>query len=97
MSDAPAPDPNPEQTALLVARVRRLMLIAGATTAIGMAAILTVIGYRLFKTEGSPPPSETVAMLPKGARLLSTAVAGDRLLVTVDVGGATVYDLEAPH
>jgi hypothetical protein len=28
-------------------------------------------------------------MLPKGARIVATAVAGDRLVVTLDVGGAT--------
>jgi hypothetical protein len=28
-------------------------------------------------------------MLPKGARIVSTATAGDRLVVTVDNGGAT--------
>jgi hypothetical protein len=27
-------------------------------------------------------------MLPKGARIISTGVAGDRLVVTVDIGGA---------
>jgi hypothetical protein len=28
-------------------------------------------------------------VLPKGARILSTAVAGDRLVVTLDIGGTT--------
>ena len=28
-------------------------------------------------------------MLPKGARIVSTAVAGDRLVLTLDVGGTT--------
>ena len=32
---------------------------------------------------------EVTATLPKGARILSTGVAGDRLLVTVDIGGVT--------
>lgn len=31
----------------------------------------------------------TTATLPKGARILSTAVAGDRPVLTLDVGGAT--------
>ena len=28
-------------------------------------------------------------MLPKGARISATAIAGDRLVVTLDVGGPT--------
>ena len=28
-------------------------------------------------------------MLPKGARIVSTGVAGDTLVVTLDIGGAT--------
>jgi hypothetical protein len=28
-------------------------------------------------------------MLPKGARIVSTGVAGDRLVVTLEVGGTT--------
>jgi hypothetical protein len=32
--------------------------------------------------------TDTTAMLPKGARIVSTAVADDRLVVTLDIGGA---------
>ena len=74
--------------ASIVAKVRRLMLISGLTTFIGVAAILGVIGYRVFKSEGSAPPSDVTALLPKGARILSTAVAEDRIAITVDIGGA---------
>ena len=66
-----------------------MMLIAGLTTAIGLAAVLFAIGYRLFKTEGRVQSPEVTATLPKGARIVSTGVAGDRLLVTVDIGGVT--------
>lgn len=89
MTDAVAPDPNPEQTAALVARVRRMMLIAGLTTAIGIGALLVVIGYRLFRTDGSASTTATTLSLPKGARIVATAAAGDRLIVTLDIGGAT--------
>src|ERR1700712_1122238 len=82
-----APEPTPEQAALF-ARVRRMMLIAGLTTALAVAAVLIAIGYRLFRPEGSPPPSDPPATLPKGARIVSTAAAGDRLVVTLDIGGA---------
>jgi hypothetical protein len=88
MTETVTPDPHPEQTAALVARVRRMMLIAGLTTAIGVGALLVVIGYRLFKSEGSTVATATTATLPKGAKILSTSVAGDRVVVTLDVAGA---------
>ena len=66
-----------------------MMLIAGLTTALGVGALLVVIGYKLFKSEGSVVTQATTATLPKGAKILSTAVAGDRLVLTLDVAGAT--------
>ena len=65
------------------------MLIAGLTTALGVGAVLIAIGYRLFRSEGSAAATDTTATLPKGARIVSTGVAGDRLVVTLDVGGVT--------
>ncbi len=88
MTEAVAPEPTPEQAALF-SRVRRMMLIAGLTTALAVAAVLVAIGYRLFRTEGRAAATETTAMLPKGARIVSTTTAGDHLVVTLDVGGAT--------
>jgi hypothetical protein len=88
MTETVAPEPTPEQAAIF-ARVRRLMLIAGLTTALAVGAVLIAIGYRLFRTEGSTLTTDITLMLPKGARILSTAVAGDRLVVTLDVGGST--------
>jgi hypothetical protein len=88
MTESVAPEPTPEQAALFT-RVRRLMLIAGLTTALAVAAVLIAIGYRLFRAEGSAVASDTTATLPKGARIVSTAVAGDRLVVTLNIGGAT--------
>ena len=87
---------DPEQAAQLAAKVRRLMLIAGLTTGIGLAAVFVAIGYRLFRTEGSGPVADVTATLPKTAKIVSTGVAGDRLVVTLDIGGATeirTYDL----
>jgi hypothetical protein len=88
MTEIVAPEPTPEQAAMF-ARVRRLMLVAGLTTALAVAAVLVAIGYRLFRTEGSAVTTDITATLPKGARIVSTAVAGDRLVVTLDLGGAT--------
>jgi hypothetical protein len=73
--------------ARIVAKVRWLMLIAGATTLLAIAAVIGVIGYRVFKAEGSAPVDVT-ALLPRGARVISAAVAEDRIAVTLDVGGA---------
>ena len=68
----------------MVAKVRWLMLIAGATTLLAIAAVIGVIGYRVFKAEGSAAVADVTAELPKGARVIATAVAEDRVVVTVD-------------
>jgi hypothetical protein len=68
-------------------RVRLMMLISGLTTLIAIGAVLTVIGYRLFRSEGSVVAADVTAVLPKGARILSTTVAGDRIVVTLEVAG----------
>lgn len=66
-----------------------MMLIAGLTTALAIGAVLIAIGYRLFRSEGSAAATDVTAVLPKGARLVATAVTGDQLVVTLDVAGAT--------
>ena len=90
MTEDAIPEPSPEQAALF-ARVRRMMLIASLTTAGAIGAGLVAIGYRLFKADGSVTTAgaDITATLPKGAKIVSTAVAGERLVVTLDVGGAT--------
>ena len=87
---AVAPEPTPEQAALF-ARVRRMMLIAGLTSALAVAVLLIAIGYRLYRSEGSTTAAaaDITAPLPKGARIIATGVAGDRLLLTLDIGGVT--------
>jgi len=90
MTDTVAPEPTPEQAAL-IARVRRMMLIAGLTSALAVAVVLIAVGYRLYRGEGSPAAAtmDIIATLPKGARIVSTAVAGERLVLTLDIGGVT--------
>jgi hypothetical protein len=89
MSKLSADDEAPldPAAARIVAKVRWLMLIAGATTLLAVAAVIGVIGYRVFKAEGSAA-ADVTALLPKGARVISAAVAEDRIAVTLDVGGA---------
>ena len=88
MSQFNVPEQTPEQTAMFL-RVQRMMLIAGGTTAIAIAAVLVAIGYRLFTSEGSGAVKDVTATLPKGARISATAVAGDKLVLMLDIGGMT--------
>jgi hypothetical protein len=78
---------SPEQQRI-VARVRWLMLISGVATVLGIAVVLGVIGYRVFRSDGSAAQAEVTAMLPKGARIVSTAVSEDRIAVTIETAGA---------
>ena len=90
MTDTVAPEPTPEQAALF-ARVRRMMLIAGLTSALAVTVVLIAVGYRLYRGEGSPTTAATdiTATRPTGARIVATGVAGERLVVTLDIGGVT--------
>lgn len=95
MTELLTPEPTPEQ-AVLFARVRRMMLVAGLTTVLAVAAVLVAIGYRFFRVEGSKPAVDVTTTLPKDARITATAVAGDRLVLTLDLGGSVqirMFDL----
>ena len=85
MSDDEPLDP---QAARFVSKVSWLMAISGATTLIAIAAVLGVIGYRVFKTAGSGAATYATALLPKGARVIATAAAEDRIVVTIEIAGA---------
>jgi hypothetical protein len=81
--------------AAVLARVRRLMLIASLTTVIAFGAVIAVIGYRVFHWQGSAPspvsapaPADLTASLPAGAKVLSTAVGDGRIVLTLEVSGA---------
>jgi hypothetical protein len=88
MTDPIADEPLSPAQAQVVARVRWLMVISGVATMLGIAVVIGVIGYRVFRSDGRAGPVEATALLPKGGRIVQTAVAGDRIVVTVDVGGA---------
>ena len=74
-----------------------MMLIAGLTTTIAISAVLIAIGYRLFHSEGSADTPDITATLPKGAKIVSTGVAADRVVVTLEVGGATEIRIFDAH
>ncbi len=87
---------NPADPALagVAARVRLLMLISGLTTMIAIAAVIGVIGYRVYHSGDSSGAAvqgvaSGIVTLPKSARVVSTAVAGDRIVITLDIAGAT--------
>jgi len=92
----PAPDPG---AANLIARVRRLMLVSMAVTVIAVGSVFGFVGYRIFKGEGatakiadklpptSPIPTDVTLSLPRGARVIQSAVANDRLIMTLDIDG----------
>ena len=89
MSDPLADDDKPDPAAAaFVAKVRWLMAISGLTTLVAIAAVLGVIGYRIFKSEGSAPAADVTALLPKGARVVAISAAEDRIVVTIEIAGA---------
>jgi Family of unknown function (DUF6476) len=90
-------DFSPEQ-ARIFSRVRRLMLGSLVVMAAGFLAVFGVIAYRLYASaERARPSIEETLNLARGARVISTAAAGDRLVVTVENAGLVevlIYDLE---
>jgi hypothetical protein len=87
--DAAPPAQRDAVAAGLATRVRLMMIISGLTTLIAIAAVIGVIGYRLFHAGGGLAPADAIVTLPKAARVVATAVAGDRIVVTLDIGGVT--------
>jgi hypothetical protein len=82
--------------ARVVMRVRWLMIISGLTTMVAIAAVVGAIGYRVFRAEGSA--GDVTATLPKGTRVIATAVADDRIVVTIEIAGAVeirLFDLKS--
>jgi hypothetical protein len=77
------------------------MIISALTTAIAIAAVLGVIGYRVFRageSDGGTIAGRAggIVMLPKGAHLVSTSVSNGRIVVTLDIAGTSeirIFDL----
>ncbi len=92
MSDAQKPlDPD---AAAAIAKVRRMMISVMTATFLAIAIVLVVIGYRLFHVKESAPDfAEVTATLPPGAKVLSTAVGADHIVVMIEVNGV----IEDPH
>jgi hypothetical protein len=84
-----AEEPLDPDAARVVAKVRRLMMIATVTTFVAVAAVIGVIGYRVFKGDERTHSAPAIpAGLPDGAKVLSSAIGDGRLVLTVEVNGA---------
>jgi hypothetical protein len=93
-------DPDATRT---LGNIRRLMLASNIFMVVAIGAVLAVVGYRISRTEPAPPPPpppvaapapakiplDMTLTLPRGARILQTAVAGERLVITLQIDGMT--------
>jgi heme/copper-type cytochrome/quinol oxidase subunit 2 len=87
MSDQRPLDP---QAAAAIAKVRRLMIIIITATFVAIGLVLVVIGYRLSQVKESAPEfADVTETLPAGAKVLSTAIGDDHIVLTIEVGGVT--------
>jgi hypothetical protein len=102
---AAAARPLDPDTTRTLGNIRRLMLASNLFVVVAIGAVLAVVGWRIYHTEPArptppaPPPAAAPApakipldmtlTLPRGARIVQTAVAGDRLVITLEIDGAT--------
>ena len=79
---------NPEAAAA-IAKVRRIMIIIMTATFLAIGLVLLVIGYRLYHAaeESAPSFADVTQALPPGAKVLSTAVGADHIVVTIEISG----------
>jgi hypothetical protein len=86
---------SPNDVEGVLTRVRRLMLISSAFTLAAIVVVLSLVGYRVFGSRGYAP-TDVVSPLPQGAKIVQTAVAEDRIIVILEIGGTIeirTYDL----
>jgi hypothetical protein len=72
-----------------------MMVISALTTLLAIAAVVVVIGYRVYGAPGNTTVTNGMVMLPKGARVVSSTVTATTIGVTIDVDGADevrIYD-----
>ncbi len=71
------------------------MMISTLTMVLAIAAVVTVIGYRIYGAGSAPV--EDMVMLPKGAHIVSMVGSGGRVAVMIDNAGRDemrVFDLK---
>jgi hypothetical protein len=89
-----AANSSESETAHLVARARVMMMISGLTTILAIAAVVVVIGYRVFNTRTGPIVDATLT-IPKNAHVIATLATATAISVTLDIDGKTevrIYD-----
>jgi hypothetical protein len=84
-----AGEPAESAAAQVVARARVFMLISALTTALAIAAVVAVIGYRMFNSGAVTIATDDMVQLPKGARVISTSASAGRIAVLIEHDGAT--------
>jgi hypothetical protein len=82
-----AANPAESDTAHLVARARVMMMISVLTTLLAIAAVVVVIGYRVYARGGVA--SDSTLVLPKGARVVSTLATATTISLTLEIDGKT--------
>jgi len=89
---------DPQQEAI-VRKLKRMAIYSTALMVAGVLAIIGVIVYRLSNPAPAPKAAPIAAItnaLPKGSRVVSTAVSDGRIVVTIERNGITemrVFDL----
>jgi hypothetical protein len=78
--------PAESDTAQLVARARVMMVISALTTVLAIAAVVVVVGYRMY-VAGTVPAADGTIMLPKGARVISSSASAGHVAVLLDING----------
>jgi hypothetical protein len=99
MAETPPAETVDADAARVIAKVRRLMLVSMAVTIVAVGSVFGFVGYRIFKGEGMVekradklPASAAVAAevtlsIPRGAKVIQSAVANDRLVLTLEIDG----------
>lgn len=89
-------DPQQEE---IVRKLKRMAIFSTGLMVVGVLAIIGVIVYRLSNPAPAPKAAPIPAItnaLPKGARIVATAVSDGRIVVTLERDGITemrVFDL----
>jgi hypothetical protein len=97
--DPPPAETIDADAARVIAKVRRLMLVSMAVTIVAVGSVFGFIGYRIFKGEGmvekradklpapAAVPTDVTLAIPRGAKVIQSAVANDRLVLTLEIDG----------
>jgi hypothetical protein len=98
VDDEPEDKPLDPAVERIQARLRRLILISAATLGVGFLAVLVAVVFRVSTLDRRAPADgwRSTLEIPAGARLVGTALDGERVALTVeDAAGRRilVYEL----